>query len=128
MKGPVLLIGAVVEYYPIAAKDLSRLHQFGKKALPEIFLGNVLYAGGTWKGDILVADIEQLEKMDASEIHGKRLNANKNLSTPRVHTKKLSRCLFSQEEYANKTNRSGEKNAISLSTILAELKGRSYPS
>ena len=30
---------------------------------------------GISKGDILVADIEDLEKMDASEIHAKRLNA-----------------------------------------------------
>ena len=30
---------------------------------------------GIWKGDILVADIEELETMDASEIYSKRLNA-----------------------------------------------------
>ena len=54
---------------PFGARDLSRLHQFGKKVLPSFFLGNVLYAGRIWKGDILVADIEELEEMDASEIH-----------------------------------------------------------
>ena len=32
-------------------------------------------AGGIWKGDILVADIEKLEKMDASEIYPRRINA-----------------------------------------------------
>ena len=31
--------------------------------------------GGIWKGDILVADVEELETMDASEIYSKRLNA-----------------------------------------------------
>ena len=31
--------------------------------------------GGIWKGDILVADIEELETMDASEIYSERLNA-----------------------------------------------------
>ena len=31
--------------------------------------------GGIWKGDVLVADIEELETMDASEIYSKRLNA-----------------------------------------------------
>ena len=30
---------------------------------------------GIWKGDILVADIEELETVDASEIYSKRLNA-----------------------------------------------------
>ena len=34
-----------------------------------------MYAGGTWKGDILVADSEELETMDATEIYSKRLNA-----------------------------------------------------
>ena len=36
---------------------------------------SLLYAGGIWKGGILVADIEELETMDASEIYSKRLNA-----------------------------------------------------
>ena len=73
--GPVTPFGAMVEYYPISAKNLSRLHQFGPKVLPAIFLGSALHAGGIWKGDILVADIEELEQMDASEICAKRLNA-----------------------------------------------------
>ena len=34
-----------------------------------------MYAGGIWKGDVLFADIEELETMDASEIYSKRLNA-----------------------------------------------------
>ena len=65
----------MVEYHPITAKDQSRIHQFGKKVLPGLFLGYALYAVGIWKGDVLVADVEELEKMDASEIYSKRLNA-----------------------------------------------------
>ena len=34
-----------------------------------------------WKGDIFVADIEELEQMDASELHARRLNA-KEVLTP----------------------------------------------
>ena len=34
-----------------------------------------MYAVRIWKGDIMVADIEELEAMDASEIYPKRLNA-----------------------------------------------------
>ena len=30
---------------------------------------------GIWKGDVLIADLEELETMDASEIYPKRLNA-----------------------------------------------------
>ena len=65
----------MVEYYPISAKDQSRIHQFGKKVLPGLFLGYALNAGGNLEGDIMVADIEELEKMDVSEIYAKRLNS-----------------------------------------------------
>ena len=43
-KGPILPFGAMVEYHPISAEDLSRLHQFGKKVLPGFFLGHALQA------------------------------------------------------------------------------------
>ena len=66
---------SLVEYHPFTAKDQSRIHQFGKKVLPGLFLGYALYAGGIWKGDVLIAVLEELETMDASEIYSKRLNA-----------------------------------------------------
>ena len=75
LKGPIIPFGSLVEYYPFTAKDQSRILQFGKKVLPGLFLGYALYAGGIWKGDVLVADLEELETMDASEIYSKRLNA-----------------------------------------------------
>ena len=34
----------LVEYHPITAKDQSRIHQFGKKVFPGLFLGYALYA------------------------------------------------------------------------------------
>ena len=74
-EGPIIPFGSLVEYHPITAKDQSRIHQFGKKFLPGLFLGYELFAGGIWKGDVLVADLEELERMDASEIHSQRLNA-----------------------------------------------------
>ena len=55
----------------ITAKDRSRIHQFGKKVLPGLFLGYALYAEGIWKSDVLVADLEELETMEASEIYSK---------------------------------------------------------
>ena len=42
---PVIPFGSLVEYYPITAKDQYRIHQFGKKVLPGLFLGYALYAG-----------------------------------------------------------------------------------
>ena len=46
--GPVIPFRASVEYHPISAKDLSRLHQFGGKVLPGIFLGFAFYVGRIW--------------------------------------------------------------------------------
>ena len=43
--GSVFPSGAMVEYHPISAKDLSRLHQFGPKVLPGKFLGYVFVRG-----------------------------------------------------------------------------------
>ena len=74
-KGPIIPFGSLVEYRPITVKDQSRIHQFGKKVLHGLFLGYALYAVWNWKGDVLVADLEELETMDASEIDSTRLNA-----------------------------------------------------
>ena len=80
-KGPIIPFGSLVKYHPITAKDQSRIHQNGKKVLPGLFLGYALYAGGIWKGDVLIADLEELETMDASEIYSKRLNAKEVIFT-----------------------------------------------
>ena len=74
-EGPFIPFGSLVEYHPIITKDQSRIHQFGKKVLPGLFLRYALYAGGIWKGDVLIAELEELETMDASEIYSKRLHA-----------------------------------------------------
>ena len=71
-EGPIIPFGSLVEYYPISAKDQSRILPFGKKVLPGLFLRYALYAGRIWKGGIMVADIEKLETMDASEIYSKK--------------------------------------------------------
>ena len=74
-KGPIIPFGSLVEYHPKTSKDQSRIYQFGKKVLPGLFLEYALYAVRIWKGDVLIADLEELETMDASEIYSKRLNA-----------------------------------------------------
>ena len=51
-KGPIIPFGSLVEYHFITAKDQSRIHQFGKKVLPGLFLGYALYAERIWKGDV----------------------------------------------------------------------------
>ena len=63
--GPIIPFGAMVDATAsVRPKSLAR-------HFPWICVAR----GEIWKGDILVADIEQLEQMDASEIHAKRLNA-----------------------------------------------------
>ena len=39
IKGTIIPFRAMVGYHPISARDQSRVHQFGKKVLPGIFLG-----------------------------------------------------------------------------------------
>ena len=81
--GPIIPFEAMVEYHPISVKDQSRLHQFGAKVLPGIFLGCAFCAGGIWKGDTMVADFEELEEMDASELHARRLEAKEVVTSMR---------------------------------------------
>ena len=90
--------GSLVQHYPISAKDQSRIHQFGKKVSPGLFLGYALYAGGIWKGDILVADIEELETMDTSEIYSTRLNAKEVCVNAPKMVKSISRSQMELEE------------------------------
>ena len=88
--GPVIPFGAMVVFHPASAKDLSRLHQIGPQVLPGKFIGYVLSAGRIWKGDILVADIEELEEMDPSELHARRLNAKGVLTSMKGENMKFS--------------------------------------
>ena len=105
-KGPFIPFGSLVEYHPLTAKNQSRIHQFGKKVLPGLFLGYGLYAGGIWKGDVLIADLEELETMDASEINSKRLNAKE------VIFPKEREFIFSNRRWTNQNpwRRSGTEN------------------
>ena len=106
-KGPIIPFGSLVEYYTISAKDQSRIHQFGKKVFPGLFLGYALYAGRIWKGDVLIADLEELETMDASEICSKRLNAKEV-----IFPKEKGEFIFSSRRWTNQNpwTRSGTEN------------------
>ena len=48
--------GAMVEYHPSSPKDRMRIYEFGKKALPGIFVGCELIAERIWQRDILIAE------------------------------------------------------------------------
>ena len=102
-KGPIIPFGSLVEYHPITAKDQSRIHQFGKKVLP----GYALCAVRIWKGDVLIADLQELETTDASEIYCKKLNV-KEVTFP----KEKKKIYFSDRRWTNQTlrRRSGLEN------------------
>ena len=46
-----------------------------KKSYLDCSLDTLCTRGGVWKGDVLIADLEELETMDASKIYSKKLNA-----------------------------------------------------
>ena len=75
LSGPIKPFGAMVEYRPSSPKGQAKFHLFGKNVIPGIFLGYELIAGRIWKGDLLIADLEDLEKMNASDIYPRRINA-----------------------------------------------------
>ena len=85
-KGPIIPFGSLVEYHPITAKGQSRIHQFGKNVLPGLLLGYAVYAGRIWKGDVLVAGLEELETMDASKIFSKKDSMRKRWYFPKKRT------------------------------------------
>ena len=69
---------------------LRKTSQGAINLVRKCYLEYALYAERIWKGDILVADVEELENLDASEIHARRLNAKE------VITLKIVRNSFSQ--------------------------------
>ena len=87
-KGPIVPFRAMVEYHPTSQTDQSRIHQFGQRVSPRIYRRYELIAGRTWKGDILIADLEDLEKLDASEIYLRRINAKEVLIRQKDRTSK----------------------------------------
>ena len=58
-KGRMVPFGAMVEYQPSSPKDQASVHQFG--------------TGEIWEGDILIADLEDLEKLDETNIYPRRI-------------------------------------------------------
>ena len=54
--------------------DLHRPCVIGDSQLPGVFMGYALYAGGSWKGDVFVADAEELQENDASDVYSIRMN------------------------------------------------------
>ena len=68
-QGPTKTVWSTCGISSDFTRDQASIHQFGKKVLPGILLGFELVAGGIWKGYILIADLEEMEKLEASAIY-----------------------------------------------------------
>ena len=113
----------------ISPKDQVRIHRFDKKVLPGIFLGCVLITGGIWKGDILKADLEDLEKLDASEIYLRRINAKEVLVRQKRWWIHISNCRMvqqnRQEGTTNSENHTLREPTVRSEDLSGELQGES---
>ena len=111
LKDPLFFLVHLLSITPITAKDQSRIHQFGKKVLPGLFLGYALYAGGIWKGDVLIADLEELETMDASG------NLLKKTQCGRGDISQTRRIYFSNSRW-DESKTPGEDQELKTSTLI----------
>ena len=48
--------GVEIHFDPTSTQDKSRLHQFGTKVLPGVFIRYALNSEGGWTGDLIIAD------------------------------------------------------------------------
>ena len=62
--GPRIPVGAEIIYKPITEKDQQRLHKFWLQDVARCFLGYDQRAGGSWSGDLIVADWEEFENAE----------------------------------------------------------------
>ena len=70
-----------------------------------------MYAEGIWKGDVLVANLEELETMDASEIYSQKTQCERGDISQRIRT-----FYFSNRRWTNQTL--GRDQALRTSTLV----------
>ena len=65
--GPITLFGGEVKFYPIYCKDQSRVHHFGTKVLPGMFMGYALNVARGWTGDLFITNTKHLKTMPPNQ-------------------------------------------------------------
>ena len=120
-KGPIIPFGSLVEYYPITAKDQSRIHQFGKKVLPGLFLGFASYAGEFGKVTYWSQTLRSWRRWTHWK-SSRRLNAKEVIFSQRKR-----RIYFSNRRWTNQNfrRRSGPEN-IHLDTAATKSRRGSH--
>ena len=74
-KGPIIPFGSFVEYHPILRRISHESINLERKFYLDCSSGTLCTREEFGRVDVLIADLEELETMDASEICSKRLNA-----------------------------------------------------
>ena len=72
-KGPIIPLGAEIEYRPSSKKDRKRLHKVGSKMLSGVFVGYKQKVGGGWSGELIIADWEEIENADVHSTISKKV-------------------------------------------------------
>ena len=120
-KGPVIPFVPLVEYHLITAKDQSRIHQYGKKVLPGLFLGYALYAGEFGRVTYWLQTLRSWRRWTHRKSTHNRLNAKE------VIFPKQGEFIFPIEDGRIKTpwRRSGPEN-IHLGTASTNSRRKSH--
>ena len=72
-KGPIIPFGAMVENHPPSPK--ARIQQFWHESVTRNLFLAVSLSRGEFGKEILIADLEDLEMIDAPDMYPRRINA-----------------------------------------------------
>ena len=97
------------------------------QVLPGIFLGHMLIARRIWKRCILIADLKDLEMMDAPEIYYRRIKANEVLISQKM-TNSFSHSKMEQQNCQGETSNSeyrlqGGNTFVRSENLSGEIQG-----
>ena len=119
-KGPIIPFCSLVEYHPKLRRTSQESVNLERKSYLDCSSDTHRTRGEFGKGDVLIADLETLEMMDASEIHSKKIQCKRSDISQRK-----SRIDFSNRIWTNQTlcRRSRLQN-IHLDTALIFLENQ----
>ena len=104
-QGPIIPFGSFFEYHPKTAKGSVKNPSIWKESLTWDCSSDTLCTRGEFgRVDVLIADLEELETMDASGIYSKRLNAKE------VIFSQTRRIYFSNRRWTNQNPREETRN------------------
>ena len=106
-KGTIIPLGSLVEYHPYNCEGSVKNPSFWqRKSCLDCSPDTLLYTGGIWKGDVLIADLEELET------DGRIGNLLEKTRCKRGDNSQTRRIYFSNRRWTNQNlwSRSGPEN------------------